>query len=87
VPTIAESGFPGYEFSSWFGILAPAGTPVAVIERLNQAIVKGLKNPAISKRLSEFDIYASSPENFAQFIRADLVKAKNIIVTSGAQID
>jgi tripartite-type tricarboxylate transporter receptor subunit TctC len=87
VPTIAESGFPGYEFASWFGILAPAGTPVAVVERLHQAIVKGLKNPAISKRLSEFDIYASSPENFAQFIRADLVKAKNIIVTSGAQID
>lgn len=87
VPTIAESGFPGYEFSSWFGILAPAGTPVAVIERLNQAIVKGLKNPVISKRLSEFDIYASSPENFAQFIKADMVKAKKIIVTSGAQID
>jgi tripartite-type tricarboxylate transporter receptor subunit TctC len=87
VPTIAESGFPGYEFSSWFGILTPAGTPTSVIERLNQSIVKGLKNPAIGKRLSDFEIYASSPENFAQFIKADMVKAKKIIVTSGAQID
>ena len=87
VPTIAESGFPGYEFSSWFGILTPAGTPTSVIERLNQSIVKGLKNPAIGKRLSDFEIYASSPENFAQFIKDDMVKAKKIILTSGAQID
>lgn len=87
VPTIAESGFAGYEFSSWFGILAPTGTPASVIERLNQSIIKGLKNPAISKRLSEFEIYASSPENFALFIKADMVKAKKIIVTSDAQID
>lgn len=87
VPTIAESGFPGYEFASWFGILAPAGTPAAVVERLNQSIIKGLKNPAISKRLSEFEMYASSPEAFTQFIKTDMVKAKKIILTSGAQID
>ncbi len=87
VPTISESGFPGYEFASWFGILAPAGTPAAVVERLNQSIIKGLKNPAISKRLSEFEIYASSPEAFTQFIKTDMVKAKKIIMTSGAQID
>ncbi len=87
VPTIAESGFPGFEFSSWFGILVPAGTPAPIVERLHQAIMKGLKNPAIKTRLSEFEIYGSTPEQFAEFIKTDLVKAKKVIDASGAQID
>ena len=87
VPTIAESGFPGFEFSSWFGILVPAGTPAPIVERLHQAIMKGLRNPAIRARLSEFEIYGSTPEQFAEFIKTDLVKAKKVIDASGAQID
>lgn len=87
VPTIAESGFPGFEFSSWFGILVPAGTPAPVVERLHQAIMKALKNPSVKTRLSEFEIYGSTPEQFAEFIKTDLGKAKKIIEASGAQID
>ena len=51
VPTIAESGYPGYDFSSWFGILAPAGTPKPVIDRLQAEIVKALKDPTVQARL------------------------------------
>src|SRR6185369_8234251 len=51
VPTIAESGYLGYDFSSWFGILAPAGTPKPIIDRLNAEIVKALKDPNVQARL------------------------------------
>ena len=52
VPTIAESGLPGYEFSSWFGVLAPASTPSGIIKKLNAEIVKALRSPDITARLS-----------------------------------
>ena len=64
VPTIAESGYPGYDFSSWFGILAPAGTPKPVIDRLNAEIVKALKDPSVQARLNDYEIYGSTPEEF-----------------------
>ncbi len=87
VPTIAELGYPGYDFSSWFGVLAPAGTPRATIERLHAEIVKALKDPGVQQRLENYEIFASSPEEFAAFIRAEVDKTAKIIRASGAKID
>ena len=87
VPTIAEQGYAGYDFSSWFGVLAPAGTPKAAIGRLHAEIVKALKDPVVLERLADYEIFGSSPEEFAAFIRADIEKTGKIIRASGAKVD
>jgi len=87
VPTIAESGYPGYDFSSWFGILAPAGTPKPVIDRLNAEIVKALKDPGVQSRLTDYEIYGSTPEEFGTFIKKEIDKTAKIIEASGAKVD
>jgi tripartite-type tricarboxylate transporter receptor subunit TctC len=87
VPTIAESGYPGYDFSSWFGIVAPAGTPKPIIDKLNAEIVKALKDPNVQARLSDYEIYGSTPEEFGAFIRKEIDKTAKIIEASGAKVD
>ncbi len=87
VPTIAELGYPGYDFSSWFGVLAPAGTPQPVIARLNAEIVKALKDPAVQQKLENYEIFGSTPEAFGSFIRVEIEKTAKIIRASGAPID
>jgi tripartite-type tricarboxylate transporter receptor subunit TctC len=87
VPTIAELGYPGYDFSSWFGVLAPAGTPKPAIDWLHAEIVKALKDPGVRERLDSYEIFGSSPEEFAAFIRAEIDKTAKIIRSSGAKID
>jgi len=87
VPTIAELGYPGYDFSSWFGILAPAGTPKPAIDRLHAEVVKALKDPGVIDRLRDYEIFGSSPEEFAAFIRVEIDKTAKIIRASGAKID
>jgi tripartite-type tricarboxylate transporter receptor subunit TctC len=87
VPTIAEYGYPDYDFSSWFGILAPAGTPRPVIDRLQAEVVKALRDPGVQERLKDYEIFGSTPDEFARFIRADIDKTAKIIKASGATID
>jgi len=87
VPTIAEAGYAGYDFSSWFGILAPAGTPRPVIERLNDEINKALKDPGVLARLGDYEVFGSTPEEFGNFIRSDIDKTARIIKASGATVD
>ena len=87
VPTIAESGFPGYDLSSWFGILAPAGTPAAVIDRLNAEINLALKDPGVRERLRDFEIFGSTPAEFARFIDVEIDKLAQVIAVSGAKVD
>ena len=87
VPTIAESGYPGYDFSSWFGILAPAGTPKPVIDRLNAEIIKALKDPGVQARLNDYEVYGSTPEDFGAFIRKEVDKTAKLIEASGAKVD
>ena len=87
VPTIAELGFPSYDFSSWFGILAPAGTPKPIVDRLQAEIVKALKDPSVLEKLGNFEIFGSTPEEFGSFIRVQIDKTAQIIKTSGATID
>lgn len=87
VPTIAELGYPGYDFSSWFGVLAPAGTPQPVIARLNAEIVKALKDPVVLQKLENYEIFGSTPDAFGTFIRSEIDKTAKIIRASGATLD
>ena len=74
LPTAVEAGVPGYDFASWGGVFVPAGTPRAVVQKLNSAIVSALTAQDINKRLADLGLVAksSTPEQFAQFLRAEI---------------
>ncbi len=82
VPTVAESGLPGYDFSSWGGMLAPAGTPRAVVLRLNTEIGKALDMPDIRKRLIDMGLVTrtSTPEEFSKFILGEIARVRSLLV-------
>jgi len=89
VPTISEAGVPGFEATSWFGLLAPAGTPATIIARLNASVLKALADPEVKKKLVEQGAEPSgeTPEQFAAFIKAETVKWGEVVKRSGAKID
>jgi tripartite-type tricarboxylate transporter receptor subunit TctC len=85
VPTVSESGLPGYETSGWVGFLAPAKTPRDIVEKLNATIVRILATPAMAEFYAGqgVEIVASSPEQFAAKIRADYEKYGRLIRAAG----
>lgn len=89
VPTLAESGVPGYEASTFLGILAPAGTPSAVVNRLNAAIRKVMDVPAVQERFRGLgtDPGASSPQEFAAIIRDELAKWQRVAKEASLQFN
>jgi tripartite-type tricarboxylate transporter receptor subunit TctC len=89
VPTLAESGLPGYEVTNWYGVMAPAGLPKDVLAKLNGELVRILKLPDVQQRLSGEggDIGANSPEEFATFIRSETAKWDKVVRASGAKVD
>ena len=87
VPTIAELGYPGYNFSSWFGVLAPAGTPAPVVARLQSEIAKALKDPGVRERLNDYEIFGSTADEFSAFIATEIDRTARIIRTSGAKVE
>ena len=89
VPTIAESGFPGYEAIAWNGFIAPAGTPREIITRLSTDIVTILKMPDVKEHLGTHGsiVMGSSSEEFASFIKAETLKWGQVIKASGARAD
>ena len=89
VPTVAEAGLPGFEASSWFGILAPAGTPPDIIAKLNAEIAKWLASPEAKERMLALGANAAggSPEDFAKHIAAETVKWQKVVKASGAKVD
>ena len=89
VPTVDEAGVPGYSAATWYGISAPAGTPRAVIDRLNSDFRKILIEPEIKAQLLAQTIEASpsTPEECGDFIRADIAKWQADVKASGAKID
>lgn len=89
LPTIAESGVSGFEARQWYGVLAPAGTPKAIIMRLNSEIVKIVDSPEVTKRfMSEgSEPIGSTPEEFARHLKAEIAKWAKAVAASGARVD
>ena len=89
IPTIAEAGVPGYESGLWYALLTTAGTPRAIIDRLNRETIAVLNNPEYIKRLAEQGIepVGSTPEELAQYIKRELDKWAKVVNDTGARID
>ncbi len=88
-PTVAESGYPGYESSNWHGLVVPAKTPQETIARIHAAAVAALKRPEIGKRMRDlgFTPIGDQPDEFAQFIRTDIEKWRKIVRQKGLTVD
>jgi len=90
VPTVAQAAnLPGFEASSWFGLLAPAGTPPEIIHRIQQEVAKSLNTPAVRERLMAqgADPVGNTPEQFAALIRSETTKWAKVVKDSGAKVD
>ncbi len=89
LPTVGESGYPGFEAWAWQGFVAPAGTPREVVMKLNGAFARVMADPAISQRLSEsgFEPQASTPEQFATYMKSEIAKWAKVIHDSNISLD
>lgn len=89
VPTVSESGLPGFFFNSWFAIMAPAGTPKEIVARLNAEALKALADPQVRQKLEElgFAVRGSSPEELGTLTRAQLAKYARVITEMGIAIE
>ena len=89
IPTIAESGLPGFYENSWYGVLAPAATSPAIVTRLNTAVVQALKTPAVADRIAQqgAEVAPSSPTEFRDFMRSEIERYAKIIKASGLRVD
>ena len=89
VPTIAESGLPGFEAGAWQGLAAPAGTASDVVKRLNETLVKVMQMPDVKERLlgAGLEPVGGSPEDFAQFIKSEIAKWSKVAKDVGARAD
>ena len=89
VPTIAESGMPGYHASSWHALFAPAGTPREIVARLHSEVARVVKLPDITERLSAQGVepVANTPEQLAEFIKSEITRWGRVVRASRAKID
>ncbi len=89
LPTIAEAGVPGYEAPTWSGVVAPAGVPRPIVDKLNAAVNRAIQSPTFRERFGTIgdEPAGGTPEEFAALIRRDLVKWRDVIKRSGARLD
>jgi tripartite-type tricarboxylate transporter receptor subunit TctC len=86
LPTVAESGLPGFEFSAWYGVLAPAGTPAAVMTRLYQAVGKAMAAPETREKFEDGLIpLSSTSDEFAAYLKQEVIKWGNVVKASGVK--
>lgn len=83
LPTIAESGLPGYDIASWYGLFAPAGTTPAIVNLLQAEVARAIATKAVAERLPDYELIASSPTEFAAFLRKDAQMTAQVIARSG----
>lgn len=89
VPTLAESGMPGFEVGVWQGVMVPAGTPAAVVARLNAELVKALKAPEVRERLAQqgAEPLGSTPQEYGAYVRKELARWSETIKATGMTLD
>jgi tripartite-type tricarboxylate transporter receptor subunit TctC len=89
LPTVAEGGLPGFFAASWYGVFAPAGTPTAVIQRLNMSIKKAVQSKAFKDRVEGegLVISAGSPEEFGKFVKSEELRWKEVIKKANIKAD
>jgi tripartite-type tricarboxylate transporter receptor subunit TctC len=89
VPTIAETGLPGYEVTNWYGVMAPAGLPKDILTKLHADLVKAMKQPDVQQRFAAEggDATPNTPEQFAAFIKNEITKWGKAVRESGAKVD
>ena len=89
LPTVAEAGVPGYESGIWLGLMAPAKTPRAIVDKLNAAAVKAAHDPDFVKRMTDlgYNIIPGSPEQMASMIQDEIKRWAPIVKASGAKVD
>jgi tripartite-type tricarboxylate transporter receptor subunit TctC len=89
LPTVAEQGVPGYESGTWHGLVAPRGTPPAVVQRLHAEVVKALKSQEVSDKFTPVavEMIGSTPQEFGTYIRSEIRKWSEVVKRSGAKID
>jgi len=90
VPTVAESGVPGYEVTTWYGLFAPAGTPPAVVRKIFAETVRIVRLPEIKERLDGMgteETTNASPEEFAALVKTDIAKYAKVVKAAGLRID
>jgi tripartite-type tricarboxylate transporter receptor subunit TctC len=89
LPTMAESGVPGFDISTWFGLLAPAGTPADIVAKWNAEVTRILRTPEMRDRLTAMGAEPApdTPAEFAQFITTEAAKYARIVKVSGAKPD
>ncbi len=89
VPTVAEQGFPGFSADAWYGVLAPAGTPRPLVEKLHREVIRIIKLPEAQERLANvgFEIVGSTPEQFARLIREEIPKWTQIVREAGIRAE
>ncbi len=86
LPTVAESGLPGFEFSAWYGVLAPAGTPAAVMTRLHQAVGKAMTAPETREKFEDGLIpLSSTSDEFTAYLKQEVIKWGNVVKSSGVK--
>jgi tripartite-type tricarboxylate transporter receptor subunit TctC len=86
VPTMQEAGVTGYEFSTWYGLLVPAGTPQAIVDRLNQEARKAVASPTLKEQFigQGLEPAASTPQEFGAYLKSEVAKWGKVIKASGA---
>ena len=89
LPTVSESGVPGYENSTWFGLLAPAGTPAAVLNKLNAELVKTSRSPDIVERLAPDggEPVGSTPEQFGRHLALEITRWRKVVKDAGMKVE
>jgi tripartite-type tricarboxylate transporter receptor subunit TctC len=89
IPTVAESGIPGFDVNPWFGLFAPRGTPLEVVRKINADVAEALRNPDVADKVAKqgADIYLTTPEEFAAVVKADMTKWAKVVRDSGAKVD